>query len=207
MSEQTRIALRAARKCIQTDRAALHACHFDPAIGRVDDTGQMALAEYDAVLAQIDAALAAPAKLTDEPALPEPDAVRCEWNDGWYQWHCDRDPMPASDEWNEPPQRMLTAYFADQLRTYAAEYSAPLRAEIERLTAALAAAEADARRYRWLRAQTQLELRSDGAKWTRPDGSTFIASHCLCSGGTQFAAAATLDDTVDTAIDAAKEKP
>lgn len=66
MSEQTRIALRAARKCIQTDRAALHACHFDPAIGRVDDTGQMALTEYDAVLAQIDAALAAPAKLTDE---------------------------------------------------------------------------------------------------------------------------------------------
>lgn len=71
----------------------------------------------------------------------------------------------------------------------------------------LTAAEADARRYRWLRAQTQLELRSDGAKWTRPDGSTFIASHCLCSGGTQFAAAATLDDTVDAAIDAAKEKP
>lgn len=69
------------------------------------------------------------------------------------------------------------------------------------------AAEADARRYRWLRAQTQLELRSDGAKWTRPDGSTFIASHCLCSGGTQFAAAATLDDTVDAAIGAAKEKP
>ena len=66
MSEQTKSALRAARKCIRTDRAALHACHFDPAIGRVDDTGQMALSEYDAVLAQIDAALAAPAKLTDE---------------------------------------------------------------------------------------------------------------------------------------------
>lgn len=158
----------------------------------------------------------------DEPALPEPYEVLELWGQN------------------------VNVYTADQLRTYAAEYSATMRAEIERLTAALryeqhradrmgthadgcwswgpahyecalreverltaalAAAKADARRYRWLRAQTQLELRSDGAKWTRPDGSTFIASHCLCSGGTQFAAAATLDDTVDAAIDAVKEKP
>lgn len=66
MSEQTRSALRAARKCIRTDRAALYACHFDRGTGRVDATGAAGLAEYDAVLAQIDAALAAPAKLTDE---------------------------------------------------------------------------------------------------------------------------------------------
>lgn len=127
----------------------------------------------------------------DEPALPEP--AQTELTDGYIGGVFVR----GSPDY----------YTADQLRTYAAEYSAPLRAEIERLTAALADADADARRYRWLRAQTQLELRSDGAKWTRPDGSTFIASHCLCSGGTQFAAAATLDDTVDAAIDAAKEKP
>lgn len=75
MSEQTRIALRAARKCIQTDRAAMYACHFDYALRRVDDTGQMALAEYDAVLAQIDAALAAPAKLTDEQQLCQPNGL------------------------------------------------------------------------------------------------------------------------------------
>lgn len=41
MSEQTRVALRAARKCIRTDRAALYACHFNYALGRVDDDGQI----------------------------------------------------------------------------------------------------------------------------------------------------------------------
>lgn len=51
MSEQTRSALLAARNCIRGDR-------YDDGLG--------SLAEYDAVLAQIDAALAAPAKLTDE---------------------------------------------------------------------------------------------------------------------------------------------
>lgn len=64
--EELREALSAARDCILIDRAALADCHMDPVTNEVDAEGASGVAEYDAVLAQIDAALAAPAKLTDE---------------------------------------------------------------------------------------------------------------------------------------------
>lgn len=54
-------ALRAARACILIDRTALADAHFDHGLGRVDDDGQDGMDEYDAVLAQIDAALGEPA--------------------------------------------------------------------------------------------------------------------------------------------------
>ncbi|USE78940.1 hypothetical protein NDR89_20095 [Cupriavidus gilardii] len=51
-------ALHAARRLVAEDRASLFACHLNPRTGVVDDDlGKIALAEYDAVLAQIDAAI------------------------------------------------------------------------------------------------------------------------------------------------------
>lgn len=50
-------AVRAARACIQQDRAALADVHMNPATNTVDDEGAEGLAEYDAVLQQIDAAI------------------------------------------------------------------------------------------------------------------------------------------------------
>lgn len=69
--------------------------------------------------------------------------------------------------------------------------------EIERL-------KADAARYQWLKQAKGLTLESErGAPWTREDGSTFSPSHRLCAGGTQFAP----EESLDAAIDAAKEQP
>lgn len=50
-------AVRAARACIQQDRVALADAHMNPATNTVDDEGAAGVAEYDAVLQQIDAAI------------------------------------------------------------------------------------------------------------------------------------------------------
>lgn len=55
---------------------------------------------------------------------------------------------------------------------------------------------ADAERYRWLKAQPHLDLRSDGGWWTRQDGTRFQSSH---SGGTHYGPYPTLDETIDAA--------
>lgn len=56
-----------------------------------------------------------------------------------------------------------------------------------------------AARYDWLKAQTGLELRTDGSTWKRLDGTPFRASHFLASGGTQFSPQDSLDATIDCA--------
>lgn len=75
-------------------------------------------------------------------------------------------------------------------------YECALR-QIERL-------KSDAARYQWLKQAKGLTLESErGAPWTRDDGSTFSPSHRLCAGGTQFGP----EESLDAAIDAAKEQP
>ena len=69
-------------------------------------------------------------------------------------------------------------------------------AEVERERYAL---RADAERYRWLKAQRGLSLTAESMKWTRSDGSTFVSTHCLAAGDTQFSAAPDLDQTIDQA--------
>lgn len=51
-------ALKSARDCISQDRQALADAHMDPATNRLDEDGQAGVDEYDAVLAEIDAAIA-----------------------------------------------------------------------------------------------------------------------------------------------------
>jgi len=50
-------ALESAKYCILIDRTALADAHMDPHTNRIDDDGLAALAEYDKVLSQINAAL------------------------------------------------------------------------------------------------------------------------------------------------------
>jgi len=66
--------------------------------------------------------------------------------------------------------------------------------------------EADAARYRWLKAQKGLDLRSERetSKWTRPDGSVFYATHSMAAGGTQFPPAESLDAMIDYAMTGAQ---
>ena len=79
-----------------------------------------------------------------------------------------------------------------------------LKAERDALRAEVDGLRADALRYRWLREQKGLTLTTDGGTWTRPDGTTFVASHRLAAGGTQYAAADSLDAAIDAAIAARK---
>lgn len=59
----------------------------------------------------------------------------------------------------------------------------------------------DVDRYQWLKSAKGLTLESErGAPWTRENGSTFIPSHRLCAGGTQFAPHETLDGAIDAAM-------
>lgn len=66
-----REALAAARACILLDRTSVADCHAAPD-GRVDEDGAAALEDYDAVLAQIDAA----APLIDALEAAQRDAER-----------------------------------------------------------------------------------------------------------------------------------
>jgi hypothetical protein len=59
--------------------------------------------------------------------------------------------------------------------------------------------EKDAARYRWLKMQKNLSLRSEGSQWTRQDGTKFISTHLLCAGDTQFSPAESLDENIDVA--------
>lgn len=77
-------------------------------------------------------------------------------------------------------------------------------ARVESLQAENEALRADAERYRWLRDQTALDLRTDGMRWTRQDGSVFISSHILSSGDTRHAPYPSLDATIDAAMARAK---
>lgn len=60
--------------------------------------------------------------------------------------------------------------------------------------------EADAARYRWLKAQKGLDLRSSASWWQRQDGSTFWSTHSLAADGTAYAAAESLDAMIDAAM-------
>lgn len=58
----------------------------------------------------------------------------------------------------------------------------------------------DAARYRWLKEQKQLSLRSCGGRWAREDGSKFVSSHRLAAGDTLFGPQETLDAAIDAAM-------
>ena len=58
----------------------------------------------------------------------------------------------------------------------------------------------DAERYRWIKSRRSLTLKTCGSKWTRPDGSQFIATHYLAEGGKQHSPADSLDAVIDTAM-------
>jgi hypothetical protein len=78
-------ALKAARESIAADRECLFSCHVSPVSGAVEDrAGLEGLAEYDAVLALIDAALAEP-----EPRQPwsEAEAVAVAHRAGFAGTH------------------------------------------------------------------------------------------------------------------------
>lgn len=64
--------------------------------------------------------------------------------------------------------------------------------------------EQDATRYRWLRAQGNLELRTErtyGTPWTNTEtGRQFYPSHFLAVNGTGFSGIEHLDDTIDRAM-------
>lgn len=55
---------------------------------------------------------------------------------------------------------------------------------------------ADAERYRWLKDQKGLSLRSDGTVWSLWN-TMFSASHALVAQGVQYAPRPTLDETID----------
>jgi len=63
----------------------------------------------------------------------------------------------------------------------------------------------DAERYRWLREQKGLTLRSWNMIWTRPDGTQYVSTHYLAADGTQHASCETLDETIDVAMDNARK--
>lgn len=80
------------------------------------------------------------------------------------------------------------------------QIAAPLmQQEIDALRKRVQELEADAKRYRWLRDQSKVELHSDGSRWTK-NGVKFIASHRLCTGYTAHGHFATLDETIDSAM-------
>lgn len=58
----------------------------------------------------------------------------------------------------------------------------------------------DAKRYRWLKAQSALRLQSAYMKWTREDGTTFSSMHDLSARGINFESCGTLDETIDKAM-------
>lgn len=59
---------------------------------------------------------------------------------------------------------------------------------------------ADAMRYRWLKEQSGLSLRTERpVVWTHEDGTTFVPTHSLSSNGIQYGVYATLDETIDNA--------
>nr|WP_319566238.1 hypothetical protein [uncultured Rhodoferax sp.] len=60
--------IKLARECIAFDRECFEECHTDPKIGQLDDAGIAGMADYDAVLSKIDAAIA---KAHTEPQTDE----------------------------------------------------------------------------------------------------------------------------------------
>lgn len=70
----------------------------------------------------------------------------------------------------------------------------------------LTALEKDAARYRWLKSRKGLTLCTvpQPYLWKRLDGTEFCATHLLAEGGTQHAAADSLDATIDAAMLAAR---
>lgn len=67
-------------------------------------------------------------------------------------------------------------------------------AEIQKVIDSLAA---DAARYRWLKAQPNLHLATDGSNWLKLDGTTYKASHSLSVGGVAYNGSPTLDNALD----------
>lgn len=58
----------------------------------------------------------------------------------------------------------------------------------------------DAERYRWLKTQHGLDLRSDNMQWIRMDGSKFLSAYRLCGDDIAYAPYETLDETIDEAM-------
>jgi len=61
----------------------------------------------------------------------------------------------------------------------------------------------DAARYRWLKSRKGLVLKSEPQPniWKRSDGTEFRVTHLLIAEGVQYAAAKSLDDMIDAAMD------
>jgi hypothetical protein len=57
-----------------------------------------------------------------------------------------------------------------------------------------------AERYLWIESQRSLHLATNGARWTRPDGTLFVCSHLIAVDGRQLAP----EESLDTAIDKAR---
>ena len=111
------------------------------------------------------------------------------------------------DELGQAAWDSIDAAIAEIERLTAAHHAAIHRAndQFDRRQKAEAerdAAQADAKRYRWLKSRNGLTLRSEKQPntWTRMDGTQFNASHSLAADGTQYAPAATLDALIDAAI-------
>ena len=66
--------------------------------------------------------------------------------------------------------------------------------------AELEQAKRDAERYRFLRKQKDLTLRTDNSRWRMPDGTTFVSSHYLSIGSKQYAPMESLDEGIDIAM-------
>jgi hypothetical protein len=96
-------------------------------------------------------------------------------------------------------ERMIQARMLEEIEE--------LREHLARATQRLrtqAKEQADAARYRWLKGRRTLFLQTDGATWTRPDKSKFVASHMLSADQTNYGSAKTLDELIDRAM---KDEP
>jgi hypothetical protein len=104
----------------------------------------------------------------------------------------------------EPSQTRLTAlYDIAVMATVGATY--PELMEYLQSEIAFAEEAKDAARYRWLKSKANIELHSDGSTWVK-NGVNFVASHRLCTGSTAHGHYATLDETIDSAMEAETRK-
>jgi len=131
--------------------------------------------------------------------LPEPTAHMWQHGETGNTGFLQDGPQNELDHWeamNRPRKIICTLFTRDQVLAIQKQAYEDARKDAGK----------DAERYRWLRSRNSLELRSDCGKWTRFDGSTFIASHYLAEGGTQHGAAPSLDETIDSAMLTASQK-
>ncbi len=205
--------IRAALEKWHKAKTMQEACEADDEYGDATDQDVMAdvLAHIDAQAAEIAALTSALAECRDSMPVPSPGSAR---EIAWGQAIGMPTEVPqyvkeTTDEllanilrlknelrYQEARDGRIGTHSKDCYTFGPSHYECALR-EIERM-------QADAARYQWLKQAKGLTLESErGAPWTREDGSTFTPSHRLCAGGTQFGP----EESLDAAIDAAKEQP